>query len=73
MRSISFLLFAAMLLSFGCKTSQLATINEPVSEPIVETTVTEFRDLDTMTVSADKPSELKAPEDYQLPVHRRKI
>lgn len=70
MRSISFLLFAAMLLSFGCKTSQLATINEPVSEPIVETTVTEFRDLDTMTVSADKPSELKAPEDYQLPVHK---
>ena len=70
MRRISFVLFAAILLSFGCKTSQLATINESTTDPIITTTVTEVRDLDTMTVSADKPLELKAPEDYQLPVHK---
>ena len=70
MRRISFILLAVTLLSFGCKTSQLATINETINEPLIETTVTEVRDLDTMTVSADKPAELKAPEDYQLAVHK---
>ena len=63
MRIISFVLLAVTLLSFGCKSNQLASINE--AEPIIETTVTEFRDLDTMTVSAEKPVALKAPEDYQ--------
>ncbi len=65
MKRISFLLFSAILLSFGCKTSQ-----KLAEEPIMEATVTEFRDLDTMTVSAAKPTELKAPEDYSLPVHK---
>lgn len=65
MQRISFLLLTTFLFSFGCKTSQ-----KLAKEPIMEATVTEFRDLDTMTVSADKPTELKAVEDYTLPVYK---
>ncbi|MEM6316154.1 MAG: M1 family aminopeptidase [Bacteroidota bacterium] len=65
MRKITIFAFLLTLLSFGCKTSQ-----QLFEEPIIETTVTEFRDLDTMMVSAKKPSALKAPEDYRLPVYK---
>jgi len=65
MKRISFLLFSTLLFSFGCKTSQ-----QLVEEPIIDATITEFRELDTMFVLADKPSEKKAPEEYSLPVHK---
>ncbi len=65
MSRISFLLFTSFLLSFGCKTSQ-----KLVEEPIIDAFETEFRDLDTMTVSADKPTKLKAAEDYALPLYK---
>ena len=54
------------LLIIGCKTQKIAN-----QETIYEGTIdVEERNLDTLVISADKPNELKAPEDIQLPVYR---
>ncbi len=58
MQKTSFFLFLILLLSFGCKTSQLI-----VAEPVP----TEYRDLDTMVVAAEKPVTVKTVEEYKLP------
>lgn len=65
MKYIFSILITTIFLSIGCKSNQLAVV-----DPIIETTTTEFRDLDTMVISAEKPSDLKAPEDYSLPIHK---
>ena len=52
-----------VLLSVGCSTSKKVATEV---EPILEAT-TEFRDLDTMVVSAPKAEIVKAAEDYKLP------
>jgi aminopeptidase N len=60
MRFILFITLSFLLIScFTNKKSQPVTF-----EPI------EFRDLDTLTVDAQKPSALKSSEEYVLPVYQ---
>jgi len=59
----------AILLLFACNSSKKA-LNQStseVNEEEIQEVVIEERLLDTMVVTADKPSNLKNPEDYQLP------
>ena len=58
----------AILFLASCSTNkQLTDTQQP--EPIIEVDATEFRDLDTMVVAAEKPASLKEAKDYQLPAY----
>ena len=59
MRFLSFFTLTFLLIS---------CISSKKSSPITFEPV-ELRDLDTLTVNADKPSTLKVAEDYVLPVY----
>ena len=58
---------AVILLIVGCKTQKIATEDVIFDGGTIEI---EERDLDTLVVSADKPNNLKTPEEYKLPVYR---
>jgi len=61
-----FFYLCTILLIASCSTTQKIT---DVEEPVITIDETEFRDLDTMVVSAEKPIELKKAEDYKLPAY----
>ncbi len=61
-----FIYLFAVLLMASCSTAKKIA---ETPEPAIEIDATEFRDLDTMVVSAAKPVELKKAEDYQLPAY----
>ena len=58
---------AVILLIVGCRTQKIATEDVIFDGGTIEI---EERDLDTLVVSADKPNNLKTPEEYKLPVYR---
>jgi len=60
-------LFATILLLVGCKTQKLVTEDVIYDGGTIEV---EERDLDTLVISAEKPNNLKTPEEYNLPVYR---
>ena len=64
-RLVSFI--AAILLLAGCKTQKIATEETIFDGGTIEI---EERDLDTLVISAEKPNNLKTPEEYKLPVYR---
>jgi len=58
----------AILCLASCSTSKQLSDVQP-SEPVIEVDVTEFRQLDTMVISAGKPDLLKKAKDYELPAY----
>lgn len=58
---------AVIFLLVSCKTQKLATEETIFDGGTIEI---EERDLDTLVVSAEKPNNLKTPEEYKLPLYR---
>ena len=63
MQKTFFFYLAVALLAVSCSASKKVAQE---AEPILEATVTEIRDLDTMVIAAEMPAIIKAAEDYQL-------
>jgi len=63
MQKTFFFYMVVALLTVSCSASKKVAQE---AEPILEATVTEIRDLDTMVVAAEMPDAIKAPEDYTL-------
>ncbi|MEM9823215.1 MAG: hypothetical protein AAF985_19195 [Bacteroidota bacterium] len=62
MKALSSLLCLSLLLLLGCKGTQ-----KTVSDASIPEVTIEERNLDTMVVTAPKPTQLKSVEDFQLP------
>lgn len=64
----SFFIFAVAVLLAGCNT-QKAAQQAPEPQPEEYSDVTEFRELDTMTISAPRVAEAAEDSNYELPAY----
>lgn len=70
MRFILPSLLSFLLILPACKSSQKAGLSGmPSDQQGDEIAFTEYRELDTMVISAPKPDALKEPEDFSLPTY----
>ncbi|MEM1319269.1 MAG: M1 family aminopeptidase [Bacteroidota bacterium] len=70
---IHFLPFLLVFFLFGCGNGKKALVSQPTNtneSPDEVEVIEEYTDLDTMVISAPKPTELKKPEEYELPVYK---